>query len=667
MVEMTPICNNQQKLSFRGAITHCGVPFDVFKSALQKCFRRCENGSLEWFIQEIMCMKIFSEPSDKKAKQNITNILNRLRVIAIEDVSPRCVTDVAKIGDFLSKWDCSNRTDFHSLAIACWILCNAKKLRICSHLRILSHPYFVLCYATDELWNQISLEHIKTSIHGNTSRKVTAFLLGLYYRKMLGLDKHFDIVNCKSKITTKARKRKIFSPFWNYLKSLCQENSLYLLKNLSFKQEFFQSRDYFREEFLCIISAVEAVRAFLLGIDLKPVETPQLFGIEDDWPKKHECPVFGDHVYDCHVSKGNRSVAFFLDKGAFVENEDSEWALTDVENMYREIKSSTSSQSHFSSRNNTNGENNTLKRRRRMPQTTNDNKKRKKRHQSLSLKFVKETICKNNFLDLEKSTIIKVCTPKSLKGVVLVMKKKTTDDDNQEIGDDDDDGAGFFIVKHMKKSLNFGIDQLACHEIKHQNLLELPFLHVPNNMPANLFWSNVFYSREDKKFRKQNGEECIYMVMGCVGDGCNDVRVTRNYSSAFHLMENNIDVFHSIISIIIFRSILGVTDTNFSNVLIDDTRMYSVDENFIGEFSCKEVLNCIPVQRMITYTKKTNPHRSLAEAFPLWFNADLKKSKQRVMERVLKCLRNYKISNDKIEVVEKNFIDIVPCLQNLYL
>ena len=638
---MTLFANNQQKLSFREAITHCGVRFDVFKSALQKCCRRCEKDDITWFIQEIMCMTMLSDPEDKVAKGKITNIVNRLKVIAIEDVSPRCVQDIVYLDYFLSKWEESNKTDANHLANICWILCNTKKLRICSHLRMICHPDSTTFLATDELWDKLSLEFLTRCIR-KVDRKFTIFVLGLYYRKMLGLDVNFNIVDVcfEGKISTSAKKKQVFSSFWNHLKSLCPDNCKYLLQNLSFKQKFFESRDYFREEFLCLISAVEAVKAVLLGLDLPPIEIPKSLGVQAMSCEEHSQPIFGNHVYDCHVSKGNRSIEFFLNEGALVMNEDLEWSLKDMEELYRRIRLSTLSHS----------------RKRKREQKINNIKRRK---YTQMLEFVKETICQNKFLDLQKYNLLTVCTPNSRKGISLAMKRNDDDDGNDGIASD------IFIVKHMKKSINYGIDQLACHDIKHQNLFELPSLYVPNNMAASLYWSDISYCKENKTFQKRNKDENIYMVMSCVGDGIKDVRVTHNSEKAFQMMQENVDALQSIISIIIFRSILGVTDTNFSNILFDDKRMYSIDENSIGSYSCEKILDCNPVQRIIKQVKKRNLDRSLTKFFPLWLKS--KNDKDRVMKRVMDCLRHYKISDDRIKVVEKNFSDIIPCLQKLNL
>ena len=60
------------------------------------------------------------------AKGKFTNVLNRLRTIAIEDVSPRCVEDVTTAMECISMYERSNN-DVQSLARACWILCKTTK------------------------------------------------------------------------------------------------------------------------------------------------------------------------------------------------------------------------------------------------------------------------------------------------------------------------------------------------------------------------------------------------------------------------------------------------------------------------------------------------------------------------------------------------------------
>ena len=77
---------SQQNLGLRNSTTYCGVAFDLFKSGLQKCARRCEIEHVSWFCQEIYGMKHLCDPNKSTAN-------GHLKFIAIEDVSPKCIED----------------------------------------------------------------------------------------------------------------------------------------------------------------------------------------------------------------------------------------------------------------------------------------------------------------------------------------------------------------------------------------------------------------------------------------------------------------------------------------------------------------------------------------------------------------------------------------------
>ena len=80
--------------TYRNVTTSCGIPFDVAKSALQKYIRRGETQKAVSIGTEL-CE--FSKIPEGKA--TYTNFLNRLRVIALEDIgiaSPETILSVAE-------------------------------------------------------------------------------------------------------------------------------------------------------------------------------------------------------------------------------------------------------------------------------------------------------------------------------------------------------------------------------------------------------------------------------------------------------------------------------------------------------------------------------------------------------------------------------------------
>ena len=102
----------------------------------------------------------------------------------------------------------------------------------------------------------------------------------------------------------------------------------------------------------------------------------------------------------------------------------------------------------------------------------------------------------------------------------------------------------------------------------------------------------------------------------------------------------------SLVSILIFRAIFGVTDTNFSNVLVADDKLYSVDENSVGKFKLEEVLKHKPVQRMFKkalVSSKTFGLKNLLIFLPSWVNSE--GDKNEIERDIISLLKRYELSN----------------------
>ena len=113
-------------------------------------------------------------------------------------------------------------------------------------------------------------------------------------------------------------------------------------------------------------------------------------------------------------------------------------------------------------------------------------------------------------------------------------------------------------------------------------------------------------------------------------------------------------------SIIIFRSVLGVTDTNFSNVLLSDSlQLFSVDENSIGKFDAVEVLQHTPVQRMLRELKSGAAAlgSKLENFLPSWFYCE--DEKKQIVEDMTIMLKHFVFSQRTIDRVTKNVDDII--------
>ena len=561
-------------MSFRNTTTHCGVRFDIFKSGLQKCARRCEIENVQWFTHEIFALKHFCDPNLPFAKANHTNVINRLKTIAVEDVSPRCIDDFNVIFTSIKEWE-KDGLKVASLARAIWLLFATKKLRVCSHLRILTHPS-INNYVDKVDWRTLFR---KSDIKPTEEyRSKVARAIGSHYRYVFGLTNStpIDAGDLNDAVTLRGKKTG-FELFWKTLKDLCW-NSQNAIENLSYKQELFESRKHFKEELLCLISAAEAVIARVNEMDLAPLELTGVVEEEEkilDWTNNVYKPInFGMHVMDKHTRGGVGGTEFFVRVGATINNEDEEWALRETEKLYVQVRCCS------------------YQPKRKSSQPTGDETFPKKRKTTPPrLMYALAIALSTSHIDFSDYNIVKNCTPNSRKGVTLILQ--LVKERRQRV----------ICAKEMRKSCNFGVDQLAVFKAKRMNVLRLKGIHVPRPHPGELVTSRTLFNAKDGSSNIVTSEVerklIVYFLSSCVGDGVQDVRFTHLKKEIKEGILHSEEIIQSLVSIIIFRTIFGVTDTNFSNVLVWDDKLYSVDENAVGKFSFSEVWNHKPVRLMV--------------------------------------------------------------------
>ena len=295
-------------------------------------------------------MFTLSDSNLSTTKSKHTNIINRIKAILVEDVSPLEVRSFVEVLNQLSEFQRlgpsnpeNEQAALGSIWRAIFTLFSAKKLRVCSHLRILSHPN---CLSAEphklQNWQQVfDLSKIKPT---QTYRATVALAIGQHYRAV------FDIPNQQAidtheieKLVTKKKKKSDFVSFWNRLYQLA-DGCLLLKTNLAMKREFFEERKFFTEELVVLISAAESVIGFVSEMfDPKISAQPAV----DDYGgmtnmAQHILPEFGIHVRDKHVAGGYGGTRFFVEQGAKISNEDAVWALPAIHELYQQTRISQS-------------------------------------------------------------------------------------------------------------------------------------------------------------------------------------------------------------------------------------------------------------------------------------------------------------------------------------
>ena len=191
--------------------------------------------------------------------------------------------------------------------------------------------------------------------------------------------------------------------------------------------------------------------------------------------------------------------------------------------------------------------------------------------------------------DINEDSLPHIFNINSLKTPVFSCKLKKN---NQSI-----------VVKKMNKNFNFGRDAMLCYYVKSMLGMNVPKM-------ARLININFEFNKSTLKLVKS-----IDYYPAFISDDIsqyNDIKdlrmthcIVRQYISF-----NSYEGRRSLCEIIIFRALMGVTDTNMSNIIIDDNnKLYSIDENFVGTYSAEKVLNSSGVQTILRKIGKNNNNK----------------------------------------------------------
>ena len=368
------LTNTQLCFSYIGGKGHTGQHTSVIKSALQKACRRNNVELAQWAVREAYLYFIMgteyilcdSRAHQKKAAKAFhTNFMNRLRVIAVEDTSPRSISAVNKSMECLSDYAAGCFKDPSLLMESAMKLVAAAGSRTCSHLRALCserNGAFFEKFSEQEDRHEGSrnippenrIKHIFDILVSaspsmyclNNLRSVVAYHALKYYTGMAGI---FYRQYSKREMT-KAFKKKCFDNFWQKCKECIHRLSLEreavwkyrseLLYAVTWRQHFFCSKGFFREENILLISILDLIIAVAFG-DSAQFEDIQTGDAERernycrsvtskkhfDWITDHNVPSdIPVYVFDQHTNENHYGVSFAL-QGCTVVGGDESWTV----------------------------------------------------------------------------------------------------------------------------------------------------------------------------------------------------------------------------------------------------------------------------------------------------------------------------------------------------
>jgi len=296
-----------------------GYKLDVMKSGLQKYCRRREVDKMIRCLVEIDSLSKYGNAS----KGIRTNLINRIKVISVEEL---CFCDVGKflrIIRNIKAWEESNRTNRELLVEICHILCGGELLRLCSDIK----NYFFNTSLKRKNKSNLSLKYKKKNDNKKILRYLEEFIVNLdnnndelFYWALKIMMKGVKGV----KGGTRWRRKDCEYIIWEVLFDRCDPKLKECLE--------FDLKEYFRKNrFLKGDRTNYLIHAILLVKNSKELNWDQGGKYEFDIDEVYKLDkkfVVDDYVIDMHCSRGRdlgKNKKDFKKEGSLVVNENQKW------------------------------------------------------------------------------------------------------------------------------------------------------------------------------------------------------------------------------------------------------------------------------------------------------------------------------------------------------
>ena len=304
---------------------------------------------------------------------------------------------------------------------------------------------------------------------------------------------------------------------------------------------------------------------------------------------------------------------------------------------------------------------------------------------------------KKNFSTLPKiksrdvDRVVAVFNNISKKPFVAILKMITPSSTTTSLNFSPNGHSSFFdnsliVIKHMKQSLGYGAHQSFVQKLKDDRICGFKNLHP---LPDSGKYRGLMTGRFDiaptsnpfdaKIVEISHEKPCnIYFVTGCVtqngGEVC-DTRLSHCRSSRCRskTIINNKQNFLELIDIIAFRTLLGVNDTNHSNILVGEGgKLYSVDENKVGSMTSEMTMDTVKFRFLEKNLRRYNKNRKNEYCGPELIKSHLppclflEDPRRKMMNDVKAIGQKYGISKEVLERVETNSHTTGPLLMKLF-
>ena len=616
--------------------SYFGYKSNALKSGICKYFRRNESEKFLWCAIEMMLFRF-----NEKGKGLVTNLLNRLRILLMEDIScteiDRTLLGIQKLEEF----EKSDRKDYNKIFDFCRIVIEGKKGRSISYMN---------CWWRNNPDNlDLSLVPVKKVLRYQKKGDNEEILklgeklieyLNTYDEKIL--DVLIKMIKFE-KVGKRYRRYEGLYLFMEIIRDFCENEKLIKLWDFAMEmlsRKNMKERYYFAVWFGTIMWKRNEIDfdKDMGGFD-KNMESCNVL---DNLVERKFLELDDYVLKDWHVSK-KYTLEKFSKVGAFVEDEDTSILGEEKFPLYKQFYMDKKAEIG-------DGKKPKAKKVEKEKKVENikiafgkDDKSEKTRSQIRDEKYkkIKKMRGSSNFNDLEKyleigwcgaDPTIRLCTETTCGNKVMCFEV---------------DGK---IWKESRKSMNYNRDYCVIDECKEMfGLNKIGMKRIVSNFRL------VKIDKEKKEWSKnwkrevveENEEWIVYCVMDKIDPGVEVGKMKKE-------MLGNRKLLKEFIKIGVFRGIFRVSDFNGRNVLLKGKdELVSIDEGDIGKRL--EILGKREKWLVNALNKdKTIINEIIAELNTSWNEKN---------EVVKDIMRKYKFGEDLIEEVCKNWTNLVDDLK----
>lgn len=591
------------------SICESGYKIDLVKSGMQKYLRRREAQKMKWCVAEIYKFKFGkNEKEIKIGKGIISNLINRIIVMLDEEL---CFDEVVRydmVYDLLN--NIKECEDFNSgvkmISRVCDILCDGNLLRLNSDII----GYFNKRIFIDKEEVDVGEMEFKGVINYKGENAEYEYCMKNFIGCFNNKNKNcyywlFRIINMNNEgVKSRYRRKEYIYGVWEYLEKLIGENKILRRAFNNRIEEFYDKNKKERKMFL-----VGIVNVFMYKdeIDFNKEIVVKDSGMIDISEKL----IFDDYCIDMHCKDGRvagKDKKDFAIEGCLVINEYLKYKV-DLWRIYY------------------------------IDEKLKDNKIIKKGKKKVKEIVKKEIIIEDDkvenfvinkdknadleFIDMKDMKFIRLCTNSTCGNKVMCFIVEYC--------------GKMYVLKEGRKSMNFNYDYDMIDKCKE--------LFGLNCIGMKRIRSNKIIEKINKKqniwadnWHFVDNENVIYCMMNYIeGDKFIDYRKKNKVSK---------EMWSIYMKIGLFRGIFMVSDYNQLNVLINNNKLYSIDEH---DILGKRVTMIGVKNKKVFYENKNIIDNIFDDLFE---NKDFK------LKKIIEIMKIYNFNLSDINKVCGNYINL---------